>query len=86
MFLFPVGDINPRGRVPYLNYLLLAANIAVFLAFGLSDDYESVVMEYGMVPARMTLMTLITSMFLHGDFFHLFGNMLFLWITGDNVE
>ncbi len=85
-FFLPVGDINPRDRTPYLNYLLLALNIAIFLAFGFSDNYEQLVDRYGMVPARMTFLTLITSMFLHGDIWHLFGNMLFLWICGDNVE
>ncbi len=85
-FLLPIGDINPRERTPYLNYLLLALNIAIFLALGFSADYEQIVDRYGMVPARTTFLTLITSMFLHGDIWHLFGNMLFLWICGDNVE
>lgn len=85
-FFLPVGDINPCERTPYLNYLLLALNIAIFLAFGLSPDYEQVIDRYGMVPARLTLLTLITSMFLHGNIWHLGGNMLFLWICGDNVE
>lgn len=44
------------------------------------------ILRHGMVPARWTVETLFTSMFLHGGFAHLAGNMLFLWIVGDNVE
>lgn len=48
--------------------------------------YDLLVFEYGFRPDRPSLLTLFTSMFLHGGFFHLAGNMLFLWIYGDNVE
>lgn len=48
--------------------------------------YELFVFEYGFRPSHPSLLTLFTSLFLHGGFLHLFGNMLFLWIYGDNVE
>lgn len=87
MFLFlPIGDVNPRERTPVVNYTLVAANVAVFLAFGLGPHYDRVVEEYGFTPARPELPDAFTSMFLHADFFHVGGNMLFLWIVGDNVE
>ena len=92
--MFPIRDHNPSGRTPYVVYSLMAANILVFL-IGLpimNDDralwivYDS----YAVVPVEISngkdLFTLVTSMFLHGGFMHLAGNMLFLWIFGDNLE
>lgn len=85
-FFLPIGDIAPRRRTPYVNYGLMLANVAVFFAVGLRPDYMRIVKEYGVVPARPELLDFFTSMFLHGGFLHLAGNMLFLWIVGDNVE
>ena len=51
-----------------------------------TSEYDLVVFRYGFRPAEASLLTLFTAMFLHGGFMHLFGNMLFLWIYGDNVE
>jgi membrane associated rhomboid family serine protease len=86
----PIGDEpNVRHRPPWVNYGLIAANVAVFfLAGGLRPDaaYEEVVGRYGYVPAAPTMETLFTSMFMHANLLHLFGNMLYLWIFGDNVE
>ncbi|MEO0403097.1 MAG: rhomboid family intramembrane serine protease [Pseudomonadota bacterium] len=92
--MFPIRDHNPSGRTPYVTYLLMAANIAIFLSYvGLFQDaraLNALFFDYAAIPARITngdgLSTLITSMFLHGGWMHLIGNMLFLWIFGDNVE
>jgi len=122
MFL-PLSDApNPR-RVPWMNYFLIAANVAVFAWFtlplmvepvdprdprlaeyiaairtalpagvslrdvlGSTSSYDLFVFEHGFRPGAPRAMDLLTSMFLHGGFMHLFGNMLFLWIYGDNVE
>lgn len=92
--MFPIRDHNPSGRTPYVTYLLMVANILVFMGyFGMMNDVRAMnalYMEWGMVPARLTAgdgyITLLSSMFLHGGFLHLAGNMLFLWIFGDNVE
>lgn len=84
--ILPIGDIAPRERTPYVNYVLLGVNIALFLLLGLRADYRSIVLDYGVVPAHPQWSDFITSMFLHADIFHLGGNMLFLWIVGDNVE
>ena len=92
--MFPFRDHNPSRRTPIVTYVLLAANILVFLAyvslFSEQRALGSFFGTYGMVPARLTagdgLETLFTSMFLHGGFMHIAGNMLFLYIFGDNLE
>ncbi|WP_299624257.1 rhomboid family intramembrane serine protease [uncultured Tateyamaria sp.] len=92
--MFPIRDHNPSGRIPYVTYMLMAANIMVFLSYvGLFSDprgLNAFFVTYAAIPARLTsgdgLLTLLTSMFLHGGWMHLAGNMLFLWIFGDNVE
>lgn len=89
MFL-PIGDFpNPPGYRPLVTWGLIAANVAVFLLVALPvppETYQAVVENFGYVSARPSVLTLFTSMFLHGGFMHLAGNMLFLWIFGDNVE
>lgn len=83
-----------------MNVALIAANVVVFfLQLASGPAFERVVWAFGVVPARLfqpgmfegwtgsdSLVTLVTSMFLHGGFLHLIGNMLYLWIFGDNVE
>jgi membrane associated rhomboid family serine protease len=86
MFL-PIGDENPRERTPYVNYALLAVNIAVFFLFCFPEPREETVLaRYALKPSNLHWPTLFSSMFLHAGFMHLAGNMLFLWIFGDNVE
>ncbi|MCW1955832.1 MAG: rhomboid family intramembrane serine protease [Roseobacter sp.] len=92
--MFPFRDHNPSGRTPYVTYALIAANIAVFLSYwhlfadprALSEFYT----DYALIPAAITAGQgyegLVSSMFLHGGVMHLGGNMLFLWIFGDNME
>jgi membrane associated rhomboid family serine protease len=92
--MFPIRDHNPSERTPYVTYALLAANVVVFLLTlpGLGDPRAlyAVYAEYALIPARVSAgegqVTFVTSMFLHGGFMHLAGNMLFLWIFGDNLE
>ncbi len=92
--MFPIRDHNPSGRTPFITYTLIAANIAVFLAYWFGLQSESALNEFyyqwGIVPQFVTsghnLPTLVTHMFLHGGWMHLAGNMLFLWIFGDNLE
>jgi rhomboid family protein len=122
MFI-PVGDApNPRG-IPFVTYMLIAANVAVYLFVNLplgsrpadlrspafreyvqvmsrelqdrvdvrqlvaqTSEYDLFSFEHGYRPAAPRVAALLTCMFLHGGFMHLFGNMLFLWIYGDNVE
>jgi membrane associated rhomboid family serine protease len=121
--VLPIGDApNPRG-VPVVNYLLIAANVAVYLFIAVPlgsrhpasndpamqeyvrvmsesfhdraalqqvlrnvSEYDLVVFDWGFRPGSPRFVDLLTCMFLHAGFLHLFGNMLFLWIYGDNVE
>jgi membrane associated rhomboid family serine protease len=90
--IIPVGDMNPRRTVPFINYLLLLANIAVFVYEVVyirpqQEVWEGYISTWTLRPDRwQDLKTLFSSMFMHGDIAHLAGNMLFLWIAGDNVE
>ncbi len=92
--MFPIRDHNPSTRTPFVTYALIAVNVGVFLAYfpflaGPQQEYLFYT-TWGMVPRDVTagqnLTTLITSMFLHGGWLHLAGNMLFLWVFGDNLE
>ncbi len=92
--MFPIRDHNPSGRVPFVTYALIAANVLIFLGyFTLFQDNRAInafFSDYAMIPANITAgqkwETVLTSMFLHGGWMHLLGNMLFLWIYGDNME
>ena len=92
--MFPIRDHNPSGRTPFVVYILMAANILIFLSYvGMTEDprlINQIYFDYAVIPSRISdgvaFETLVTSMFLHGDWMHLVGNMLFLWIFGDNLE
>ena len=90
--MFPIRDHNPSGKTPYVTFALIVINVLVFLGYVSMDDWDlqRFFMTWGLVPARFTsgagLETLFTSMFLHAGWLHLGGNMLFLWIYGDNLE
>ena len=92
--MFPIRDHNPSTRTPYVTYALIAANILVFLVTlpAMLDDLQMrrLLFEYALIPARLDqgqgYHTLLTSVFMHGGFWHIAGNMLFLWIFGDNLE
>ncbi|MEO0599944.1 MAG: rhomboid family intramembrane serine protease [Myxococcota bacterium] len=122
MFIFPIGDApNPQGFRPWVTWLLIAANVLVYVVFTLPQSYELLaptdpafldylelvrqlvpegtdlsmltvtqwdlsVYEYGFRPSAPNLFDLFSSMFMHAGLAHLGGNMLFLWIYGDNVE
>ena len=88
--MLPIGDDNPRRRFPLINYALIAANVLVFLIeLNFGDNF---VYTYSFTPSLFHanpasyFLTIITSTFLHAGWLHLLGNMLFLWIFGDNVE
>ncbi len=87
--MFPYRDHNPSSRIPYVTYSLMAINIAIFLLTLNANEYE-LYSRFALVPAWVThgegYLGLLTSMFLHGGWMHIFGNMLFLWVFGDNVE
>lgn len=100
--MVPINDNNPTKITPYLTYTSIAINIAIFIhELSLSpQELQSFVRTYAIVPRELTasflsrdinqilpqFLTLITSQFIHGGFLHLAGNMLFLWIFGNNIE
>jgi len=91
--MFPVGDQDVRGsRLPIVTWLFIAINVAVFVyELTLSPgELESFFQTYGVVPAQIlasqNLFSLLASMFIHGGWLHIIGNMLFLAVFGDNVE
>ena len=101
MFI-PLKDDNPTSRFPYVTVLFIALNILIFFFQILSPEgLQYHVLRMGAIPYEITHfssvevpgvtrlpvpLTLITAMFLHGGFLHLFGNMLYLWIFGNNIE
>ena len=92
--MFPIRDHNPSQRTPYITLVLIGLNVAIFLAgFALIQTDRQLAhfyYDYALLPVRLTNgenpIALITSIFLHGGWMHLAGNMLFLWIFGDNLE
>lgn len=100
--MFPISDDNPSRLTPFVTWTLITFCVLVFLVqFSMStQEVEATIYSFGMIPARIfdtaqlhpdlavvpAWTTVITSMFMHGGLLHLAGNMLFLWIFGDNVE
>ena len=91
--MFPIGDENHAIRLrPFVTWALIAINIVVFL-YQLSFTERELArfyFDWGTIPFEVSsgddLFTLLTSMFLHGGWLHIAGNMLFLWVFGDNIE
>ena len=81
---FPYKDTEVSKTVPHVTRLIIIACTVIFLWS--ITDFENIIASYGFVPAQFAFATIFTSMFLHGSFGHLFGNMWYLWIFGDNVE
>jgi membrane associated rhomboid family serine protease len=92
--MFPIRDHNPSNRIPFVTYVLMAINIVVFLSYWpvmtdgrqLAAFFDTWAMRPVEISNGIELYTVVTSMFLHGGWMHLIGNMLFLWIFGDNME
>ncbi len=93
--MIPIRDGIPTRRTPIVNYLLIIANILVFLFMWMAGNaQESLVYQFALIPANLTdgsvtagdFFDIFTSMFMHAGIAHIAGNMLYLWIFGDNVE
>ena len=92
--MFPIKDHNPSDRIPFVTYALIIANIAIYvLSIAVApNDYATYQLydAYALIPRDLLMRgewgTVLTSMFMHGGLMHLAGNMLFLWIFGDNME
>jgi membrane associated rhomboid family serine protease len=98
--LIPIKDINPTERFPFVTIAFIVVNVAVFI-YGMllgQRSEEQFVASFALIPARLFSpdaasvgvipagITVFTSMFLHGGLLHIGGNMLYLWIFGNNVE
>ena len=86
--MFPVSDVIPSRTTPVVTIGIIVLNALAFL-FELSLDegeLQRFVLAFGVVPAYFSWLAVLTSMFLHGGWLHVLGNMLYLWIFGDNVE
>ena len=100
--MMPIGDENQGGPAPLVTWVLIALNVVAFfleLSRGSEGALQTFVTAWGVVPREYAVgrdlppgiplpfwSTLVTSMFLHGGWAHLLGNMLYLWIFGDNLE
>lgn len=85
--MFPLRDDVPSKTVPFVTYALVAANAAVFYhELTLGRRLGPFIDAHALVPAQPSFPDLVTSMFLHGGWMHVIGNLWSLWIFGDNVE
>jgi len=98
--MIPIGDSARARTFPYVNIAIIIANFLVFFyEVGFVSNINKLFFDWAVVPAELTdylgnpgdhplriLFTPITAMFLHGGWFHIAGNMIFLWVFGDNVE
>lgn len=89
--MIPLKDDIHSQKRPIITITLIVVNVAVFIyQMSLGREMNSFILQFGMIPsdivAGRNLYTLFSSMFVHGGFLHILGNMLFLWIFGDNVE
>ncbi len=96
--MIPLKDENPTEITPYFTGILIAVNIAAWILLqgaGNPNVLEASVLEYGVIPCRVTgacpaegagIASAFTSMFMHGSWGHLISNMLFLWVFGNNIE
>ena len=86
--MIPLRDVIPSRTTPYITVTIIVLNaLAWFYELALPRDVLPLFLQfYGVVPADFTATTLVSSMFLHGSWSHVIGNMWYLWIFGDNVE
>jgi len=100
--MLPLRDDQPRYSTPYITYFLIGLNLLIFLFEAALEpaSLKNLVYQFGVVPAHFTaflagspkyplvavVLPFFTSMFLHGSWMHVIGNMWFLWIFGDNIE
>jgi membrane associated rhomboid family serine protease len=100
--MIPIRDDQPRFSTPFVTYFLIGFNLLIFFFEAALDpnSLEAVIHQFGLIPSHVTrllsahghlnpalaLLPILTSMFLHGSWLHVLGNMWFLWIFGDNIE
>lgn len=86
--MIPLRDTQPSYSTPFVTVILIVVNLLIFFFEASLDPYSlnHFISTYGLIPDRLHISSTVTSMFLHGGWLHVIGNMWFLWIYGDNVE
>ncbi len=86
--MIPLRDTIRSNSTPVVTALIILVNVLVFIYMLTLDPYTQnhFIAQYALTPSRLHLSAIVTSMFLHGGWMHLIGNMWFLWVYGDNVE
>jgi membrane associated rhomboid family serine protease len=86
--MFPIRDSEPSYSKPVVTMFIIAVNLLVFLYEASLDSYtlNAFIAHYGLIPAEFRASAIFTSMFVHGGWLHVLGNMWFLWIFGNNIE
>jgi len=90
--MFPIRDTRTSDKFPFINYLLILINVAIFLYQMTIPSPDSFIAQFGFIPQNfnftnpISYYSIFTSMFLHGGWFHILSNMWFLHIFGDNIE
>lgn len=89
--MFPLYDENPSKTFPFITISIIIVNIGIFIKeLSLGSNLHQFIQQYALIPSNIAhgygYITLITSMFIHGGFLHVLGNMLYLWIFGNNIE
>ena len=86
VYIIPLGTTRKAGKIPYTVLSLVVLNILFFLGTWYGHDVKTTFCSWGVVPQNLSIITLITSAFLHAGWLHLIGNMLFLLVFGPPVE
>ena len=86
--MIPLRDVIPSRTTPFVTVTIIVLNVLIFLYQQLLPVYvqKEFVLAFALIPADFRWLNVFTSMFLHGGWGHILGNMLYLWIFGDNVE
>ncbi len=90
--MIPISDSVKTGKLPLFNLFIIGLNIYIFIRMILSPNVDTFILHYSLIPQVInfsnvdTLVSFVTSMFLHAGFLHIASNMLFLWVFGDNIE
>src|SRR5690242_18014786 len=86
--MFPLRDTQPSYSRPVVTVVIIVINLLVFLREFSLDDYSlnAFIATWGLTPSHFHIQNVLTSMFVHGGWMHVLGNMWFLWIFGDNIE
>lgn len=92
--MIPLKDENPTKTLPFVTIIIIVINILVFIyELSLGSNLQDKITQFAVIPYNIThlkypgvLLTLVTSLFFHAGFLHIFGNMLYFWVFGNNIE